>query len=193
MNEKSYRSLLNYAKYKIKHTEEAEDILHDSIVTALEKKQNKSSFIARTFDYHRRTFFRDSKIKLKNETFYYVDETLTPETRVISGEALDITKAIKVLTENVKKKFSYRKKSKRVEAFIRFYLWKENAKDIAKDLKSTAGSIRNVSYDTAKKLAEDKKLLPYLEILSPKNYNRTITNTTRKGVSKRLRNLKNKK
>lgn len=193
MNEKSYQKLLNYANYKTKNKQVAEDILHDSIVTALTKKNNKVSFIARVFDNHRRTYVRNNKIRTKNEAFYYIDELLNPVPTIMYGEALDIFKAITILTKSVKKKFSYRKKSKRVEAFIRFYLWKEDAEDIAKDLKSTAVSIRNVSYDTVKKLAEDKKLVPYLELVSSKVYDRSISNTTRKGISKRLRYLKRKK
>lgn len=187
-----YKRIRKYCARQAYDTQIGEDVFHDSIVLALEKDKYDIGYIIGCFKYMRRTFFRDEAIRNRNEEFYYLDETPNRNSPTNYGEALDTIKAIEILTSAVKKRFSYRKKSKRVEAFIRFYLWKEDAVSVAKKLKSTPVSIRNVSYDTAKKLAENKKLKPYLELVSSETYNRSITNTTRAEVTERIARNKKK-
>lgn len=65
-------------------------------------------------------------------------------------------------------------------------MWKEDAALVAKELKSTPASVRNVCYDTVKKLSENKNLLPYLELVSSEVYNRQKTNTSRASTTERI-------
>lgn len=163
-----------------------EDVFHDSIVLALEKNKYSPDYVMGCFKYLKRTFLRDEEIVRRKNDFFYFDETPGIDSPSNYGEAVDTIKAIEILTKAVKKRFSYRKKSNRVDAFIKFYLWKEDAALVAKELKSTPASVRNVCYDTVKKLSENKNLLPYLELVSSEVYNRQKTNTSRASTTERI-------
>lgn len=186
MDAVDYKRIRKYCARQAYDTQVGEDVLHDSIVTALEKNRYDLGYIIGCFKYRKRTFFRDSSIQRRNEEFYYLDETPNRSSPTNYGEALDTVKAIEILTTAVKKRFSYRKRSNRVDAFIKFYLWKEDAALVAKELKSTPASIRNVCYDTVKKLSENKNLVPYLELMSSEVYNRQKTNTSRASTTERI-------
>lgn len=189
MNIKNYNSLLRYAKLKVKHNETAEDLLHDSIVTALEKNQIRSGFVARIFDNHKRTYFRNLDIQKRNNEKYYYDE-LSINSPINYGEALDITKAINTITNYIRRSptFNYRADSKNSQdIFIDYYLWKKDSNELAKKYNSSPKSIRNLSYIFANRVRAIKVLKPYLDFIDEQKYTSLKTESFRNKISKRLR------
>lgn len=173
MNKKSYDSLYRYCKYRTKNTQLAEDLLHDSIVVALEKKVNKlPTFVSKTFKFNLITHLRTKDLETRNYNLFAVDTSIPSP--IMYGEAIDMIKAVNILTAAVKKKFNYFKSkdsSKRVEAFIRYTLWKESPEEVAKALGSSSNSIINMCSSTVQLLYKDKNLVPYLDIIKEFSHN----------------------
>lgn len=177
----------------VESEETSEDLLHDSFVTALEKgKANKPGFIYKTFENHKRTHFRDkSWLNHVKKRLAVISKDPPPP---ISGEAMDMMKAISVLTEAAKKHFSYRKVTKRVPAFIQIFLWKRPAEEVAAELKTSVKSAKNLCFDTTAKLKRRPELKIYMDIMDNKNFSNK-TSSEQMNMTKRIRRrrLKNKK
>lgn len=186
---KDYQSLKR--RCRAENAETAEDLLHDSFVTALEKGHGHiPGFVYNTYQNHKLTHLRDERQSLvvKASLFACTEDREQP----ISGEAMDIMKAITVLTEAAHKIFSYRKVTKRVPAFIQIFLWKRPAEEVAAELETTVKSARNLCLDTVAALKKRPELQTYMEIMDHKNFSKA-TSSNRRNQTKRIRRQRNKR
>jgi len=161
----TYKRLTKFSQFKEHNKEQAEDLLHDSILLSLEKKSYAPGYIVNTFKYKRKEAARDLFYQTKIYSEYATSNYLPIS--AIDGKALDSNEALNRLYKYLQYKFRYShiNASKRVEAFLRMYVFKHDTKDISLELNTSQASVRNMACVVRNIVKDNPKLKDVVEIL----------------------------
>ena len=165
MDADTYKRLTKYSQFKEHNKEQAEDLLHDSILLSLEKKSYAPGYIVNTLKYKRKEAARDLFYQTKIYSEYATSCYLPLP--AIEGKAIDYNEALNKLYTYLQSKFRYSHitPSKRVESFLRMYIFKQSSNEISEDLQTSPASVRNMACVVRTIVKSNPKLKDIVDIL----------------------------
>lgn len=165
MDSATYTRLSKHCSFKEHNREQAEDLLHDSILLSLEKNSYVPGFIFNTFKFKRKEAARAEYYKTKIYSEFAIQNYQAEPS--IEGKAIDYNEALKTLYTFLETKFRYShiSPSKRVESFLRMYVFKQSSNEISEDLKTSPASVRNMACVVRTIVKANPRLKDVVEIL----------------------------